>query len=175
MVTIAEQLQQNSHRKIFVRKYFVIVFIVRNALLSWSMIFLSNKTYFSRWLWLLNNFNKTFIKYFLSENIFSPCFLSEMFLRAPKLNFLAIKFILLAGHDCWKSLLKLHYEYNTTDEKIHVKLNKLIQKLITVFHLIWIHFQEAIPLNQWHVLWCTIFHYRSASIWWIHLKPKTNE
>ena len=38
---------------------------------------------------------------------FFHCFLSEMFFRAPKFNFLVIKFILLAGHDCWKPLLKL--------------------------------------------------------------------
>ena len=122
------------------------------------MIVLSNRTHFSGWLQLLNNFNTIFteklfsenilcllllsalahqmlwwakswyflaIKHifwmvtiveqlqqnfhekFLSENILSHCFLSEMFFRAPKLGFLAIKFILLAGHDCWKSLLKL--------------------------------------------------------------------
>ena len=49
---------------------------------------------------MLNNFNKIFMKNFLSENILSHCFLSEMFFQGPKLNFLAIKFILLAGHVC---------------------------------------------------------------------------
>ena len=101
------KIQRNFHGKIFVRKYFVLVFIVWNALVSKNMIFLSNKTHLSGWSRLLNNFNKIFMKTFLSENILSHCFLSEMFFRAPKLNFLAIKFILLAGHDCWKSLLKL--------------------------------------------------------------------
>ena len=107
MFTIVEQLQQNFHWKFFVRKYFALVFIVWNALLSWSMIFLTNKTHFSGWSRWLNNFNKIFMKKFLSENILSHCFLSEIFFRASKWNFLTMKFISLAGHDCWKSFLKL--------------------------------------------------------------------
>ena len=71
------------------------------------MIFLSNKTHFSGWSRLLNNFNKIFMKKFLSENILSHCFLSQMLFRARKWISLAVKFILLSGHDCWKSLLKL--------------------------------------------------------------------
>ena len=70
------------------------------------MIFL-NKTHFSGWSRLLNNFNKIFLKKILSENILSHCFLSEMFFQAPKWNLLAIKFILPASHDFLKSLLKL--------------------------------------------------------------------
>ena len=67
---------------------------------------LSNKTHFYGWPRLLNNFNKISMIKFLLGNIFSHCFQSEMFFRAPKWNILLIKSILLAGHDCWKSLLK---------------------------------------------------------------------
>ena len=96
-----------SMKKSFVRKYFVPVFIVWNALLSKIIIFLSNRTHFSGWSQLFNNFNKISMKKFLSENILLHCFLSEMFFQAPKWNFLAIKFILLVYHNCWKLLLKL--------------------------------------------------------------------
>ena len=90
------------------KNYFVILFL-SSEMLFWAkkMIFLSNKTHFSEWSWLLNNFNKISVKKFLSGNILSHCVLSEMFSLAPEWNFLAMKSILLAGHDCWKSVLKL--------------------------------------------------------------------
>ena len=56
---------------------------------------------------IVEQLQQNFHEKFLSENILSHYFLSEMFFRALKWNFLAIRFILLAGHDCWKSFLKL--------------------------------------------------------------------
>ena len=93
--------------KKLVRKHFVVVFIVWNALLSENITFLSNKTHSPGCSQLFNNLNKISMKKVLSGNILSHSFSSEMFFRAAKWNFLAIKFILLAGRDCWKYLLNL--------------------------------------------------------------------
>ena len=73
LVMIAQQLQQNFHKKKFVRKYFVPVFIVWNALLTQLIIFLSNRNYFSGWSRLFNNSNKIFLKNFC-QKIFCLCF-----------------------------------------------------------------------------------------------------
>ena len=58
---------------------------------------------------MLNNFNKIFMKNFLSENILSHCFLSEMFFQGPKLNFFGDKIYFT----CWSRLLKIFIEIAT--------------------------------------------------------------
>ena len=45
-------------------------------------------------------------KYFVRKYFVLLLFVWIVF-SSSKMNFFAMKFILLAGHDCWKSLLKL--------------------------------------------------------------------
>ena len=56
MVTIVEQLQQNFHEKIFVRKYFVSLLFVWNVLPSSEIKFFGDKNYFTGWSRLLKIF-----------------------------------------------------------------------------------------------------------------------
>ena len=94
LIHIKQKRNELICKKIFVKNYFVILFL-SSEMLFWAkkMIFLSNKTHFSEWSWLLNNFNKISMKKFLSGNILSHCVLSEMFSLAPEWKFLAMKSI----------------------------------------------------------------------------------
>ena len=56
MVTIVEQLQQNFHKKNFVRKYLVPLLFVWNVFRSSKIKFFGNKTYFTGWWRLLEIF-----------------------------------------------------------------------------------------------------------------------
>ena len=56
MVTIVEQLQQNLHEEIFVRKYFVPLLFVWNVFPSSKIKFFGDKIYFTGWSRLLKIF-----------------------------------------------------------------------------------------------------------------------
>ena len=56
MVTIVEQLQQNFHKKNFVRKYLVPLLFVWNVFPSSKIKFFGDKIYFTGWSRLLKIF-----------------------------------------------------------------------------------------------------------------------
>ena len=74
------------------------------------MIVLSNRTHFSGWLQLLNNFNTISTEKFLSEKILCLLLLSEMLWWAKSWYFLAIKHIFLDGHNCWTTSTKFSWK-----------------------------------------------------------------
>ena len=78
------------------------------------MIVLSNRTHFSGWLQLLNNFNTIFTEKLFSENILCLFLLSalahQMLWWAKSWYFLAIKHIFLDGHNCWTTSTKFSWK-----------------------------------------------------------------
>ena len=99
--------------KKLVRKHFVVVFIVWNALLSENITFLSNKTHSCGCSQLFNNFKKISMKKVLSGNILSHSFSSEMFFRAAKWIFFGDK-VYFTG---WSRLLKIFIELATLQSR----------------------------------------------------------
>ena len=101
MVAIVEQLQQNFHEKIFVRKYFVPLLFVWNVFPSSKIKFFGDKIYFTGWSRLL----KIFIEIATLQS--RPQFLSHselirnQFLQLVCQN-LPIFVLNLFGQDCWR-------------------------------------------------------------------------